>query len=74
MPVPLGSTMPSEMDQPIQLPFPARTKQAAGFVNGVLTDVMTVSFSDKILVTITQNGRLAQWVGPPNRSRMAFTY
>lgn len=44
------------------LPFPATTKQASGEVGGVLTDVMAVTFSDKILVTITQNGRLAQWV------------
>jgi proteasome assembly chaperone 3 len=31
-------------------------------VNGVQTDVMTMSFSDKIMVTISQAGRLAHWV------------
>lgn len=46
----------------LNLPFPAATKQAAGMVNGILTDVMSVSFSDKILVTISQRGRLAHWV------------
>lgn len=44
------------------VPYPASTKQAAGVVGGQPTDVMVVSFQDRILVTITQNGRLAQWV------------
>lgn len=43
-------------------PFPATTKRTAGEIKGVLTDVMTVGFADKIVVTIVQNGRLAQWV------------
>lgn len=46
----------------LNLPFPAATTQAAGIVNGVKTDVMSVSFSDKFLVTISQKGRLAHWV------------
>jgi hypothetical protein len=46
----------------LNLPYPAQTKQAAGQVDGVPTDVMVISFSDKIMVTITQAGRLAQWV------------
>lgn len=44
------------------LPFPATTKQAAGVVGGVQTDVMSVWFADKILFTITQKGRLGHWV------------
>lgn len=44
------------------LPFPATTKQAAGSVKGVKTDVLVMSFSDKIMVTVSQNGRLAHWV------------
>ena len=44
--------------------YPAITKQAFGTVNGVRTDVTSVEFADKIMVTITQGGRLAQWVGP----------
>jgi proteasome assembly chaperone 3 len=43
-------------------PFPAATKQAAGVVNGVPTDVSSVYFADKILFTISQGGRLSQWV------------
>ena len=46
----------------MEVPYPAKTKQAAGLVNGVLTDVMSMFFADKIMVTITQEGRLAQWV------------
>lgn len=44
------------------LPFPAPTKQVAGMINGVKTDVMVMNFSDKIMVTISQEGRLAHWV------------
>lgn len=46
----------------LQLPYPAKTKEATGLVDGVRTNVMSVSFSDKLLVTIIQEGRLAQWV------------
>ncbi|KAI9783716.1 MAG: hypothetical protein M1816_001197 [Peltula sp. TS41687] len=42
--------------------YPAMTQQSAGPVDGIHTDVMCVSFSDKLLITITQEGRLAQWV------------
>ncbi|KAI5803208.1 hypothetical protein EDC01DRAFT_612156 [Geopyxis carbonaria] len=41
--------------------FPATTKWATGFIKGVSTDVMVVGFYDKIVLTITQQGRLAQW-------------
>ncbi|KAF4536088.1 Proteasome assembly chaperone 3 protein [Lasiodiplodia theobromae] len=45
--------------------FPASTRTAAGEVDGVHTDVMVVRFADKIMVTITQGGRLAHWVHVP---------
>lgn len=45
-----------------QTPFPVPTKQAAGLVNGVHTEVSSVYFADKILITISQGGRLSQWV------------
>lgn len=60
MPIPLHS---SEAEPTVaETRYPALTKQAAGKVNGVHTDVMSITFADKILVTITQEGRLAQWV------------
>ena len=43
-------------------PFPARSKQAAGQVSGVPTEITSTNFSDKIMITISQGGRLAQWV------------
>lgn len=42
--------------------FPASTRTAAGAIDGVPTDVMVLGFADKIMVTITQGGRLAHWV------------
>lgn len=42
--------------------FPAPTRQGKGQVNGVPTEVSCTDFSDKILITISQDGRLAQWV------------
>ncbi|KAE8164267.1 hypothetical protein BDV40DRAFT_121379 [Aspergillus tamarii] len=52
----------SELQEPLNLPFPATTKQVAGLVNGIQTDVMCMSFNDRILVTISQEGRLGHWV------------
>ncbi|KAL8957499.1 MAG: hypothetical protein Q9193_005245 [Seirophora villosa] len=45
--------------------YPAPTKQAAGHIDGLLTDVTCTSFSDKIMLTVTQEGRLAQWIHVP---------
>ena len=55
---------PSLESMPLAQPtdYPVQTKHAAGQVDGKLTDVMTLYFSDKIMVTVTQGGRLAQWV------------
>jgi len=49
----------------LTLPFPASTKQAAGIVSGVLTDVMSISFSDKIILIISQKGQLSHWLQVP---------
>lgn len=37
-------------------PFPARTKQNACLIDGLRTDLTVTSFTDKILVTIVQEG------------------
>lgn len=58
----MGSNIATDLNETMDLPYPATTKQAAGLVNGVPTEVTTISFADKIMVTITQDGRLAQWV------------
>ncbi|KAL5339683.1 proteasome assembly chaperone 3 [Aspergillus crustosus] len=53
------------LQEHLDLPFPANTKQVSGDVNGVRTDVMSFKFSDKIMVTISQNGRLGHWLHVP---------
>lgn len=52
----------STLQQPLNVPFPAATRQVAGTVNGVQTGVLSIEFADKILITISQRGRLAHWV------------
>ena len=44
--------------------YPTKTRQSTGNVDGVKTEVTIYSFSDKIMVTISQSGRLAHWVKP----------
>ncbi|KXX73788.1 Proteasome assembly chaperone 3 [Madurella mycetomatis] len=46
-------------------PFPAPLKKATGTVNGVPTEVESLNFSDKIMITVSQGGRLAQWIQVP---------
>lgn len=43
-------------------PFPAKSKQAVGTVGGIQTEATAMSFREKYLVTISQGGRLSQWV------------
>lgn len=49
-----------------QEPFPVHSREAAGSVNGIQTEVTVLDFADKILLTISQEGSLSQWV----RSRL----
>jgi hypothetical protein len=42
--------------------FPVNTKYAVARVDDVDTEVMLLDFADKILITVSQGGRLAQWV------------
>ncbi|PWY82964.1 hypothetical protein BO70DRAFT_32858 [Aspergillus heteromorphus CBS 117.55] len=58
-----------QLQEPVNLPFPAVTKQSAGLVNGVHTDVTLMKFSDRILVTISQKGRLGHWLHVPLENR-----
>ncbi|KAK7731726.1 hypothetical protein SLS53_008670 [Cytospora paraplurivora] len=46
-------------------PFPAPSKEAIGTVNGIETEVSCINFADKILLTISQDGRLSQWIQVP---------
>lgn len=51
---------------PREEPYPAPTKQASGSVNGEPTEASCTNFSDKIMITISQGGRLSQWVNKHN--------
>lgn len=46
-------------------PFPAPSKSSSGLIDDTLTEVSSTSFSDKILITISQAGKLAHWVHVP---------
>ena len=41
--------------------FPAPSKTAEGTIGGIPTSASSIFFSDKILITLSQDGRLAQW-------------
>ncbi|RDA87691.1 hypothetical protein CP532_3796 [Ophiocordyceps camponoti-leonardi (nom. inval.)] len=45
--------------------FPVPSRHASGLINGVPTEVISLSFADKILLTISQQGRLSQWIQVP---------
>ncbi|KAL8964497.1 MAG: hypothetical protein Q9197_006906 [Variospora fuerteventurae] len=66
MPLPMAPpNIPSSTLTTPNTSYPASTKQAAGHIDHLLTDVTCTSFSDKIMVTITQEGHLAQWIHVP---------
>jgi proteasome assembly chaperone 3 len=44
-------------------PFPAASKQATGPIDGVETEASSIFFADRIMVTLSQEGKLSQWVG-----------
>jgi proteasome assembly chaperone 3 len=43
-------------------PYPARIKHSSALINNIPTTATSIYFADKIMVTVTQNGRLAHWV------------
>ena len=42
--------------------YPVQMKEASGKVGGIPTDIKATFFSDNILLTISQAGKLGQWV------------
>ncbi|KAF2262930.1 hypothetical protein CC78DRAFT_519431 [Lojkania enalia] len=46
-------------------PYPASTKSSLAYIRGTETIATTRYFSDKIMVTVSQKGRLAHWVHIP---------
>ncbi|RAL02739.1 uncharacterized protein BO80DRAFT_443532 [Aspergillus ibericus CBS 121593] len=53
------------LQEPLNLPFPAVTKQVAEVIQGIQTNVTLIKFSDRILITISQKGRLGHWLHVP---------
>ncbi|KAI0910663.1 hypothetical protein F4823DRAFT_561669 [Ustulina deusta] len=53
-----------EPDQLIDEPFPAASKHETGQIDGVATEATALFFSDRILLTLCQEGRLSQWAIP----------
>ncbi|KAF8464402.1 hypothetical protein BDZ91DRAFT_255172 [Kalaharituber pfeilii] len=51
--------------RPRKTAYPALTRTASSAINNVRTDAMSVWLADKIIVTVSQNGRLAQWFHVP---------
>ncbi|KIV98996.1 uncharacterized protein PV09_09276 [Verruconis gallopava] len=57
--------MASESDAPVITPFPAPSRTKMATVLSIPTKATSLLFSDKILLTLSQNGRLAHWVHVP---------
>ncbi|QSZ37656.1 hypothetical protein DSL72_008755 [Monilinia vaccinii-corymbosi] len=55
-------------------PFPARSKTANAIINGVHTVASCMYFADKIMITISQGGRLGQWIQIPLTSASPTSY
>ncbi|PHH77108.1 hypothetical protein CDD80_932 [Ophiocordyceps camponoti-rufipedis] len=45
--------------------FPVPSRHASGLVAGIPTEATALSFADRILLTISQQGRLSQWIQVP---------
>ncbi|KAK8058674.1 hypothetical protein PG994_009122 [Apiospora phragmitis] len=55
----------ADLSQVKEEPFPARSKRANGLIDGMETEAMVMNFADKIMVTLSQEGRLSQWIQVP---------
>ena len=49
----------------VPAPFPAPTRTASASIGATITTITRISFADKILLTVTQAGRLNHWVHVP---------
>ncbi|KAI0834566.1 hypothetical protein F5Y06DRAFT_300418 [Hypoxylon sp. FL0890] len=54
-----------EASRVVEEPFPAQSKVASGPIDGVPTEASVLYFADKILLTLSQEGRLSQWIQVP---------
>ncbi|KAL2889313.1 Proteasome assembly chaperone 3 [Ceratocystis lukuohia] len=55
----------------IDTPYPIRAHTAVANVNGIPTEATSRVFTDKVMITLSQEGRLAQWIHVPIRATPA---
>ena len=60
--MPLSLSRDPTFPNPASAQYPARNPQASATIDGKATSASSIFFADKIMITITQDGRLAQWV------------
>jgi proteasome assembly chaperone 3 len=59
----MATTAAAQQDYKVTpTPYPARTQTSSSAIQGIETTATAVNFTDKIVITVTQNGRLAHWV------------
>lgn len=49
----------------VTIPYPAQIRQVTSKISDLTTTCTLTSFSDKIMITVSQNDRLGQWVTVP---------
>ncbi|KAF3916046.1 hypothetical protein ABW21_db0203167 [Orbilia brochopaga] len=61
----LNASTPSTDAQPSRTPYPIFSSSKAASIAGRPTTATILGFADKIILTISQSGRLAQWFQVP---------
>ncbi|EPS42527.1 hypothetical protein H072_3503 [Dactylellina haptotyla CBS 200.50] len=60
-----ASTVPGASVQPYNSPYPIFTRHESKEIDSIPTAATVLGFADKIIITITQSGRLSQWFQVP---------
>ncbi|KAL1901701.1 hypothetical protein Cpir12675_000392 [Ceratocystis pirilliformis] len=60
-----------EVSALISTPYPIQAHAAVATVNGMPTEATSRVFTDKVMITLSQEGRLAQWIHVPIRATPA---
>ncbi|KAF3921533.1 hypothetical protein AA313_de0201721 [Arthrobotrys entomopaga] len=60
-----ASTVPGAPLQPYSTPYPIFTRNESKDINSISTTATVLGFADKIIITISQSGRLSQWFQVP---------
>ncbi|KAL5614505.1 hypothetical protein BROUX41_004608 [Berkeleyomyces rouxiae] len=60
-----------EASEPIEADYPIKGHTVVAEVNGTPTEACSRVFKDKVMITLSQEGRLAQWIQVPIRATPA---